>query len=219
MPDDFDLREFDNRTRLFPLPGIVLFPHVVLPLHIFEPRYRQMTQDALGSDQLITIIQARPHRPATANEPALEPVGCLGRIIKHERLPDGRFNLLLHGRHRVALARELQVETLYRQAEVELLEDVVDSMQEFELRRELVEQLKQASETYPELYELCRNELPLATLCDLLAHALPATPSWKQSLLSNVNVSERVSQLSQMLHALGPKSPPTRRYPPSINLN
>ena len=74
MDDDDDLRDFGNRSRLFPLPGVVLFPHAVLPLHIFEARYRQMTEDALGSDQLITIVQIRPPGEwKSPNEPARRP--------------------------------------------------------------------------------------------------------------------------------------------------
>ena len=84
------------------------FPHVILPLHIFEPRYRQMTQDALDGDQLVTIVQACP---ADKENPWVEPVpiahvACLGKIIQHERLPDGRFNMLLLGCKRVRLVRE-----------------------------------------------------------------------------------------------------------------
>lgn len=60
MDNDFELRDFANVTRLFPLPNLVMFPHVVLPLHIFEPRYRQMTEDALAGDRLITMVQITP---------------------------------------------------------------------------------------------------------------------------------------------------------------
>ena len=60
MDNDLDLRDFANVTRLFPLPNLVMFPHVVLPLHIFEPRYRQMTEDALAGDRLITMVQITP---------------------------------------------------------------------------------------------------------------------------------------------------------------
>src|ERR1700722_5476852 len=119
MDDDYDLKDFDNISRLFPLPGVVLFPHAVLPLHIFEPRYRQMTEDALGTDRLITIVQIRPPGEwKSSSEPALEEFGCLGRIFKHERLPDGRFNFLLLGRKRVRLIREIASGTLYRMSEV-----------------------------------------------------------------------------------------------------
>ena len=127
MDDDYDLKDFGNVSRLFPLPGVVLFPHAVLPLHIFEPRYRQMTEDALASDRLITIVQVRPPGEwMSPTEPALEEYGCLGRIFKHERLPDGRFNFLLLGRKRVRLTREIPTNKLYRLSEVRVIEDLHD---------------------------------------------------------------------------------------------
>src|SRR6516165_4306322 len=121
---DHDLREFANVCRLFPLPKVVLFPHAVMPLHIFEPRYRQMTEDALATDKLVTIVQWRPPYPtAPGAEPELEEIGCLGRILEHQRLADGKFNCLLLGCKRVRLGRELPVGKLYRIAQVEILED------------------------------------------------------------------------------------------------
>src|SRR3984957_14388099 len=124
MDDDYDLKDFGNITRLFPLPGVVLFPHAVLPLHIFESRYRQMTEDALACDRLITIVQIRPPGEwKSPSEPALEEVGCLGRIFKHERLPDGRFNFFLLGRTRVRLTHEIPSGKLYRTSEVQVVED------------------------------------------------------------------------------------------------
>jgi len=96
---------------IFPLPGALLFPGAQLPLHIFEPRYRQMVQDALGGDQLIGMVQ-----PRDGNEPpALFETGCLGSIVSSEELEDGRFNIVLEGITRFRIERELQVETPYRQ--------------------------------------------------------------------------------------------------------
>src|SRR3954468_19038803 len=70
MDGDYDLRDFANVCRLFPLPRVVLFPHAVLPLHIFEPRYRQMTGDALAGDKLVTIVQWRGPLPTQAGDRA-----------------------------------------------------------------------------------------------------------------------------------------------------
>ena len=102
MAEEPELREFRNVCRLFPLAGVVLFPHSVLPLHIFEPRYRQMTADALASDNLITIVQPRVPDEDSPDRPPLESVACLGKIVKHERLLDGRFNFLLLGLRPIA---------------------------------------------------------------------------------------------------------------------
>ena len=95
MTDRFDYHEFAGVARLFPLPNLVLFPHVVQPLRIFEPRYKQMTEHALTSDRLIAIvlIQPKPMVPY-AGRPAIFEIGCLGRIIHEERQPNGEFHLL-----------------------------------------------------------------------------------------------------------------------------
>jgi Lon protease-like protein len=79
-----ELPVFSNRRRLFPLPDVLLFPHALIPLHIFEPRYRQMTEDALAGDRLITMVQIRP---APKGSPWSEPVpitcvGCVGKIVQ-----------------------------------------------------------------------------------------------------------------------------------------
>src|SRR3954464_5450973 len=93
-------RDFSGTARLFPLPNLVLFPHVVQGLHVFEPRYRQMTADALAGDGLIALVQLKDGEDETAGRPAIESVACLGRIVWHEELPDGRYNLRLQGLRR-----------------------------------------------------------------------------------------------------------------------
>src|SRR6516165_6125069 len=96
--DDEALAGFTGEARLFPLPNLVLFPHVVQPLHIFEPRYRQLMDDALEDDNLITMATLQPGWESDYEKsPAVYPVVCIGRILKEESLPDGRYNLLLHG--------------------------------------------------------------------------------------------------------------------------
>src|SRR5690606_24458715 len=90
-----------------------------LPLHIFEPRYRAMISDALARDRCIGMIQ--PQRPLE-DAPLFE-IGCLGRIGEVEALPDGRFNIILEGEARFRILRELEVSTLFRQVEAELIEE------------------------------------------------------------------------------------------------
>ena len=125
MDFDSDLPDFSRLCRLFPLPDVLLFPHALLPLHIFEPRYRQMTEDALAGDRLVTMVQIRP---APKGSPWVEPVpimevGCVGKIVQYERLADGRFNFLLLGCKRVRLKREIPGGKLYRIAEAEIMDD------------------------------------------------------------------------------------------------
>jgi Lon protease-like protein len=83
---------------LFPLPNVVLFPNVFLPLHIFEPRYKAMVEDALEGDRLIGMVLLRPGWEGDyEGRPAVFSVGCAGLITNHERLPDGRYNIILRG--------------------------------------------------------------------------------------------------------------------------
>jgi Lon protease-like protein len=231
MDDDLDLRHFSNRCRLFPLPNVVLFPHAVLPLHIFEPRYRQMTEDALAGDKLVTMILL--HSPTVGNvdtlgSPPIHTVGCVGRILQHERLPDGRFKILLLGRKRVRLTRELPGEKLYRIAEAELLDDVHDDRPEEPRRLELIELFqsafdRQGVEVAPELAALLEDALPLGVLTDIIAHALGLPLPLKQHLLAEVRIGDRAGTLLDILRQL--RGPDTRQrnqdlpFPPPFSAN
>src|SRR6266496_3253962 len=110
-----DLSDFGGIARLFPLPNLVLFPHVMQPLHIFEPRYRQMTADALDSDRLIALALLQPGWEANYDgKPAIQGIACLGRIAAEQCLDDGRYNILLRGLSRVRIVEESPTGKLYR---------------------------------------------------------------------------------------------------------
>ncbi len=231
MDEDFDLRDFDGRVRLFPLPGVVLFPHAVLPLHVFEPRYRQMTRDALDTDRRIAIVRVRPDAVWSGTaEPEIEAVACLGTILNHERLADGRFNLLLHGRRRVRIVREIESTTLYRQAEVEVIEDLVPASPPSEASRRsaLVELYRevagQSDGIDPDLNAMLANDPPLGTVTDILASALGLPPSLKQALLADRRADRRADRLIEILRQVsrrlgaGQEPGPNRPSPPfSVN--
>src|SRR5579859_4612499 len=106
---------------IFPLPQTVLFPGALLPLHVFEPRYRTMVKDCLATHKAmaIALICETGERDAHRH-PAIEPVAGIGVIIDHVELPDGRYNILLHGRGRVRL-EELPFVPPYRRAKAVLL--------------------------------------------------------------------------------------------------
>ncbi len=108
-----------TRTRLsiFPLAGALLFPRMHLPLHIFEPRYRAMVSDAMARDRRIGMIQPK----SEGEHPPLFDIGCVGRIAEVEALDDGRYNIVLEGLSLFRVMRELEVTTLFRQVEAELL--------------------------------------------------------------------------------------------------
>ncbi|APW59128.1 LON peptidase substrate-binding domain-containing protein [Paludisphaera borealis] len=228
MDDDLDLRDFSDVTRLFPLPKVVLFPHVVLPLHIFEPRYRQMTEDALADDRLITIVQLKtvPDVGGWTEPAAVEEVGCLGKIIRHERLADGRFNLLLLGRKRVRLRCEPPSGRLYRVAEVDVLDDLAPGDSEAARRAGLVDLFRRVvgreHALDPDFSKLLNASAPLGVLVDVMAHALSLPIELKQSLLNEPSVEKRcgtIQELLERLEQIAGSAPRTHPFPPDFSLN
>jgi Lon protease-like protein len=230
MSDDYaDLDNFGGMVRLFPLPNVVLFPFVMLPLHIFEPRYRQMTGDALATDRLIAMALLQPGwEPDYEGEPAVYPVACLGRIIAEQRLQNGRYNILLRGIRRIRIRQEVHNGRLYRGAEVELLEDsgAPAGKTGRTLRRRLT---KQVPAWFPapvagleQLQKLLQTDLPLGALCDIVSFALPLTIEAKQRLLEQTDVQERVRWLLHYLETNEPPPVPSaaqRVFPPEFSRN
>ncbi|MFP6637360.1 MAG: LON peptidase substrate-binding domain-containing protein [Nitrospinaceae bacterium] len=109
---------------LFPLPSSVFYPGTPLPLHIFEPRYRQMTTDALEGERKIGMVLLKPDwEAAYFDRPELYTIGCVGSIEKEIRHPNGKFNFTLVGLRRFRILKELDGKS-YRRAEIELLEEL-----------------------------------------------------------------------------------------------
>jgi hypothetical protein len=105
------------RVPIFPLAGAILFPRSQLPLHIFEPRYREMIRDAVEGAGRIGMIQPQL---ADEEQPPLFSVGCVGELVGIEELDDGRFNVVLHGSHRFRLIAEVDLGTNYRHADIDI---------------------------------------------------------------------------------------------------
>src|SRR5215471_1628130 len=117
---DFDPQTFSGVVRLFPLPNLVLYPHVMQPLHIFEERYREMLEDALAGDRLIAMAMLEPgYEEDYDSRPPIAEYACLGKVVAHRRLSDGRYNVLLLGVGRVRIVRELEPLRSFRSAKVE----------------------------------------------------------------------------------------------------
>jgi len=114
---------------IFPLSNVTLFPELEVPLHIFEPRYRQMTAHSLAGERRIGMVTVRPQASDDlAGDPAIFEVGCAGIITRAKQLPDGRYHLLLRGTHRFRVDEEppRPAERLYRAARVVPIEDAFD---------------------------------------------------------------------------------------------
>ncbi len=104
---------------IFPLPNVVLFPNVFLPLHIFERRYRNMVRDALDGDRIIGMVLLR-EGAAEESAPQVYPIGCAGIITHAENLPDGRYNIVLRGVEKFRVRTEA-LRNAYRVASVDAL--------------------------------------------------------------------------------------------------
>ena len=145
-----------RRLPIFALPGVVLMPGTLLPLHIFEPRYRAMVADALSGDRMIGMALMKPGWEEGGRDPEVFAVGGAGEIVESERLDDGRFNVILHGRFRYRIVREAGVDP-YRQASVETIASIPFSGAGEEAK---------AAQTLRRLFETLRAELELPPLPD-----------------------------------------------------
>jgi Lon protease-like protein len=227
MSDDLQsLDDFRGIARLFPLPDLVLFPAVVQPLHIFESRYRQMMADALEGDRLLAMVLLRPGWEDDYHQrPPVHPVACLGRIFNEQRLAGGKYNLLLHGLRRIRITSELPPDRPFREAHVQLLEDVpCTAAQEVQLRADMESVLPPFLAAHggatAQARKLLESELPLGTLCDIFCSALPLESAFKQQLLEELSVRRRLRRLLGLLRDLGPPQPSEqRRFPPDFSVN
>jgi len=197
-----------SRLPLFPLANVVLFPRVTTPLHVFEPRYRQMTEQALAGDRRIGMVTVRPeHADAIAGDPPLFEIGCEGLISDSRRHPDGRFDIVLLGTHRFRIVRELAREgtRLYRIAEVEKLDDAFDPAAKprvIALRHRAIElavELTGAASGRPPLTPEAFRNVDDVTFVNALANAFPLPPAEKQGLLEAASIPERYERLVSTL--------------------
>jgi Lon protease-like protein len=193
------LENFKGTARLFPLPNLVLFPFVVQALHIFEPRYRHMTADALADDRLLAMALLRPGWEADyEGRPRLFPVVCLSRIVSEQRLEDGRYNLQVRGLSRARILEEMDDGKPYRSARVEILSDIAvpTPATDQKLRRQLVKTVPAWCSAEKSLarvfHKLLHSHLGLGMVCDILSFVLPLSVGAKQELLSLPEVDKRV---------------------------
>ena len=224
-----DLTGFSGVVPIFPLPNVVLFPYVALPLHIFEDRYRRMIEDALEGERLIAMALLKPGWEAgTSPTPAIHQMVCLGRITADERLPTGRFNIVLTGVQRAVVTGERETDLPYRLAKLELCRDVYAAEPAVSREVRYQELLLSFRRLFPRtrgdslFAQVLDADLPLGVTCDLLAAALRIGVADKQSLLDAVDVDLRSDLLLDKIHGLLSEAGPerlARRFPPSFSRN
>lgn len=226
---DASLDHFSGLAPLFPLPNAVLFPHGLLPLHIFEPRYRQMTADALSGERLIAMSLLCPgwEKSSCPQSPPIHPIVGLGRIIAHERLDDGRYMLVLRGLSRARVISEERTDLPYRIGRLELCPDQIPGKCDFDRRIRTEEILALYCRLFPGerfqrvIQQAMTVDLPLGAVCDMIASAVPMATELSQLFLDELNPDLRSQMLWQLLQkaACHKTTALERPFPPSFSRN
>jgi Lon protease-like protein len=179
-----------RRTALpmFPLPDFFLFPGSLVPLYIFEERYRQMVGDQLDrAGRLVMASIAERHRDEAAGPPPVFPIGGLGEIVHHEPLPEGKFLIWVLGLGRVRI-EEVPSDRLYRQVHVELLEDEdCDEHEALALRPLLLDALAEREVKVSD----DPQELPVGALADVILQSLKLHPAQLERAFAETSAGER----------------------------
>jgi uncharacterized protein len=186
---------------IFPLPNVVLFPNVFLPLHIFEPRYRRMVADALEGDRLIGMVLLRPGWEADyEGRPAVYPIGCAGLITHAEPLADGRYNIVLRGLEKFRIVEE-ENSRGYRVAQIDTLMEDLSDVERVSIRAErrrleaLLVPQPEGRGTDPKVPPSMADE----DLVNALAQYLELEPVEKQALLEREGLLARCRSLIELL--------------------
>jgi len=186
---------------IFPLPNVVLFPSALLPLHIFEPRYRAMVADALEGERLIGMVMLRPGWEPDYNQtPQVYPVGCAGFITHADRMADGRYNIMLRGLQKFRITGERIIREgaeRYRIARVDSIREAVSgATAAIQDARQRLEKLI-ARTLHRNEHDFIPKDVPDADLVHAIAQHLE--PLEKQALLECNSLLERCEALVELL--------------------
>ena len=226
-PLAFSPDQFSGQARMFPLPNLVMFPHVMQALHVFEPRYRAMFEEAIEDDRLIALGSlAAGWEGDYEGRPPLRPTACLCRIATHQRTEEGTYNVLVLGVRRLRLVRELPPKKLFRVVESEIIEDFepAESLPgaATALQQRLLAAFKQAMPRIPNAYEqldqLLGSQITLGMLADIVAYTIDLDLETKVKLLAECDVFQRTLLLLEAITSR-PAAGPTRPFPPEFSVN
>lgn len=222
--------QFSGKVRLFPLPNLVLFPHVIQPLHVFEPRYVDLLHEALQHDRLIAMVLLDSSwEQDYEGRPPIASIACLGRVLTWQAQENSQYNLLLLGLRRVRVTRELPPDKAFREADAVVLEDDYPAARAENrpaLHRKLIaafEAMLPRLEDVAELFnQLSVNSISLGALTDVISYAIDLSVPAKQALLSEPNVDRRAKMLLAHLKKASGKTaehPVATRFPPAFSTN
>lgn len=192
---------------IFPLPDVIFFPNTLMPLHVFEARYRAMVMDVLARDRRLAIVKLMPgFEPTYAGKPAVHAVAGAGEIVSWERLATGRYNILVKGEWRVRIEGERPSDTLYRIVSAQKLEEIApttDVSAALARIRAACGRLLQALDRPPDLLDtaLAEGQAP-GVIADRIAAAVVPDPAVRQELLETLDVTRRLERLGAALDQL-----------------
>lgn len=221
---------FANEVRLFPLPNLVLFPGVVQALHLYEPRYKALAADALAADELIAMAFIKPEGSAeNADQPEISRTVCIGKILSHTVLDDGRYNMFLVGTKRARIVTELPQDTPYRMAEVEIIEDVAAASNELSLlRHRIIDEFRalamlRAGWNHEALDQFLDDDLSFGHLVDMICYSCGASPEDQQTVLETRELRRRgeivFDLLKEQTQSHQNRSEVVQDFPPGFSLN
>lgn len=234
LPDDFD-----GRVRLFPLPSLVVFPHAMQPLHIFEPRYCELLRESLATDRLIAMstLTGGISTKAAGLSPIASTI-CIGKIISHAEVDADRHNILLVGIRRARIVRELDAGRPFRIAEVDVREDIyppAGAERRAELKHGLLHAfgsvIPVSANVQQNLHDLMAGQMTLGPITDIISYTLPFEVEDKLRLLADPDVDARATRLVELLnsgtiqlHSVSVEEQsieegPGERFPPPFSLN
>ena len=193
------------RTPLFPIAGAILFPRAQLPLHIFEPRYRDMIRDAVDGDGMIGVVQPQLVEVADDRKQPLYSVGCVGEIVGLEELEDGRFNIVLNGSNRFRIINEVDLDTAYRNADLDVgaFDDREPDALPMAQRAEVEREARRLGDSLGLAVDWSAvSRLDDEMLVNAIAQVAPFDVSAKQALLESETLDGRADLLVQLMQFL-----------------
>lgn len=199
--DESSLLQVPDQIPIFPLPNVVFFPKTYLPLHIFEPRYRAMIDDTVGRNACIGMALLKEGwEQDYEHNPPIYGVGCVGRLVRVDGLPDGRYNIILQGLARYTVREEFYDKS-YRRARIEVKRDHVEPL-DSRLRAELMALVRQEVDRRQDQHDWRRvleSKASDEVLINTLASWLDLTPVEKQFLLEAESLRQRARRLNDLL--------------------
>jgi Lon protease-like protein len=195
--------EIPEKAAVMVLPGATLFPQALLPLYIFEPRYRRMLAEALETHRMFCIGLIRPGGDELVTEDEFFETGCIGLIRACVTNRDGTSNLILQGLSRVRF-HEVREEQAFREADLEILKtEALDPLHEDALRAKLVEMVQELQrnglEMPKQIQQYLRHSCSLELLVDLITYNFLSDPFLRQEILEEASLPKRLILLRRHL--------------------